>query len=334
MTDIKSPSVSVIIPAYNGDDPLINCVVSVLKTSYPSFEIIVVDNASTDGSINRLREVPTEGHHLSIICNKKNVGFAKACNLGSINAKGKYLAFLNQDTIVDKEWIKEAVIVLEKSPEVGALQSKLMKMDDIKKIDSAGVLINIFGMGLQIGRGEVDRGQYGISRQVTSGLGAALFVRRKLFIKLNGFDSSLFVLGEDGDLCIRIWLAGYKVLYVPLSVVYHKGAMSRSKESSYFNYHQTLRNSFLLLIKNLSTPVLVFSLPISIILRVFRGIIMRYTRDYFTALSSSLVYLIRNYSFVCKKRKKVQSLRVCSDIYLLKQGILKFIDANVFINGF
>jgi len=334
MTDNRRPSVSVIIPAYNGDEFLINCVVTVLKTSYPSFEIIIVDNASTDGSLNRLRKVQAEDHRLNIICNQKNVGFAKACNLGAINAKGKYLAFLNQDTIVDKEWIKEAVTVLEKSPEVGALQSKLMKMDDIRKIDSAGVLINIFGMGLQIGRGEVDRGQYSIPRQVSSGLGAALFVRRKLFIKLNGFDSLFFVLGEDGDLCTRIWLAGYKVLYVPSSVVYHKGAMSRSRESSYFNYYQTLRNSFLLLIKNLSTPVLVFSLPISVIYRVFRGIIMRYSRDYFTALSSSLVYLIRNYGLICKKRKQVQSLRVCSDIYLLKQGILKFVDSNVFINGF
>jgi hypothetical protein len=125
----KEPLVSVIIVNYNGKNFLNQCLSSVLKTNYPDFEVILVDNGSSDGSLRAVNEVFAHDRRLRIVKNDANVGIAEANNIGLGHAQGKYLVLLNNDMVVDTEWISELIKVMESDVSIAAAQSKLLLMD-------------------------------------------------------------------------------------------------------------------------------------------------------------------------------------------------------------
>jgi GT2 family glycosyltransferase len=221
MRDILTfPLVSISIVNLNGEKYLGECLKSLEELNYPEdkLEIIVVDNGSTD---NSLETIKNNYPQVKIIKNSRNMGFAHANNQAAKAAKGEYVAFLNNDTKVDKNWLIELLRPVYKNKEVVASGSKVLSIDG-KKIDFAGGMINFEGKGFQVDYGmpvEDDRqDEYKFLPFVNGG---AMMVDKGVFLDAGGFDEDFFAYYEDVDLGWRLWVLGYKVVFCPRSIVYH-----------------------------------------------------------------------------------------------------------------
>jgi GT2 family glycosyltransferase len=303
---------------YNGSTYIANCLGSVLKSSYDPFEIILVDNASTDDSISIVKELFNDDR-IIIVRNSSNLGFAEGNNIGAEYARGGYLVFLNNDTKVEPTWVEELVKVMESDPKIGAAQSKLLMLNhDGRIIDSTGDFLDFYGVAMQRGLGEEDLGQHENVEEVFSARGACMIVRRSVIREVGLFDPDFFMTLEDIDLCWRIRLKGYKVVYVPRSVVYHKGFGTPSNLRAYHGE----KNVFLLMIKNYNSFNLMLHLFPHLIITL--GILMF---DIFVRRNMVLVYEkinvlkwnLLNLQRIITKRRIVQSLiRTIPDTELKK----------------
>ena len=217
----KNPLISIIILNYNSGDFLTNCVDSIKNSNFENFEIIIVDNGSTDESLENCK---TKFNDLNFIENEKNLGYCEGNNIGINRAKGDFIVILNPDTIVQQNWLKELLSAFEVNGE-GLYQPKLLFLNDKTKINSAGNMIQIFGFGFSRGHGEVDEGQYDSFEQIGFASGACLFTSRKVIEKIGRFEPFLFAYNEDMDLGWRALKLGIKSFYVPKSVVYHFGSL-------------------------------------------------------------------------------------------------------------
>ena len=216
---MEKPLVSIIILNWNGLEHLETCLPSVLGQTYKNVEVIVVDNGSTDGSIEYVKE---NYRTVKLVCNLTNVGFAEGNNVGIRASAGEYVVVLNNDTEVDENWISAFVKVAEEHPDAGMLACKILSYYDRKQIDCVGHLIYPDGLSRGRGRGETDEGQYDKIEEVAFPSGCAALYRREMLEQIGLFDKDFFIYVEDSDLGIRGRLAGWKCLYVPDAVVYHK----------------------------------------------------------------------------------------------------------------
>jgi GT2 family glycosyltransferase/Flp pilus assembly protein TadD/2-polyprenyl-3-methyl-5-hydroxy-6-metoxy-1,4-benzoquinol methylase len=210
---------SIIIPVWNKLDLTAQCLEALARvTTETSYEVIVVDNHSTDGTAEFLASLSGD---VQIIRNQDNLGFAKACNQGARAARGKYLIFLNNDTIPLKGWLKHLVSEVEGYPEVGIVGSKLLYEDGT--IQHAGVVLNRSeGLPYHIYKGfPGDSPAVNQRREFQVVTGACLLIRRGLFMELGGFDEGFRNSFEDVDLCLKARERGYRVVYQPRSVLYH-----------------------------------------------------------------------------------------------------------------
>ncbi len=217
------PKISVLILCYNKIEYTIKCLTTLFKnTSYPNFEVIVVDNASSDDMPGYLESF---GDKIKFIHSEANSGFVGGNNLASQYAKGEFLVFLNNDTEVQPSWLEHLVTTFNYHPNAGAVGSMLIYPDG--KLQEAGGVIFQDGAGWNYGRNQepIDS-RFGFVREVDYCSGAALMVRRSLFMKLNGFDERFTpAYYEDTDMCFGIRKLGYKVYYNPFSkVIHHEGA--------------------------------------------------------------------------------------------------------------
>jgi GT2 family glycosyltransferase len=223
--------VSVVIVNYNGYDHTRNAILSVLQHSAES-EIIVVDNCSTDGSGGLLQK---EFHQLTVIIGDENKGFGFGCNRGAEAAKGKYLFFLNNDTLLSEDTPAILASFLEKDPTVAACGPKLLNPDGTFQVS--------FGLDPSLVNEWIVRGwqrpRKGAREAIMSSVerryahakvdwvtGAALMVRKDVFQKLNGFDESYFMYFEDADLCKRIRILGFDIFYYAQASLTHFAGLS------------------------------------------------------------------------------------------------------------
>ena len=214
------PKVSISIINLDGKDYLNDCLGSIKELNYPQdkIEIIIVDNGSKDDSIKFIEENYPE---IKLIKNNSNFGFAKANNQAASIASGSYIAFLNNDTKVDKDWLIELLKPIYESNEVICSGSKVLSFDG-KEIDFAGGMINFEGKGFQIDYGiKIDKDIHNIERYLPFVNGGAMLIRKDVFINSGGFDEDFFAYYEDVDLGWRLWVLGYKVIFAPKSIVYH-----------------------------------------------------------------------------------------------------------------
>ncbi|MEM4429810.1 MAG: glycosyltransferase family 2 protein, partial [Thermofilaceae archaeon] len=221
----QSVFVSVIILNWNGGDYLLRCVKSVLESDYPKnlLEVVVVDNGSTDGSAEAVKKVYPQ---IKLIKNKKNLGYCLGNNIGIKNAKGELIILLNNDTIVDKHWIKE-ILKKVKDPEVGIVGCKLY-FPGTKIIQSIGFREKFLGYWESIGAGQIDVGQFDNIEEVDYVSGAALAVKREVLERIGLLDPNFYAYSEDIDLCYRARRSGYKVV-TSNAIVYHYGSLSWSR---------------------------------------------------------------------------------------------------------
>lgn len=335
MANNNLPFVSVVIVNYNGKEFVQNCIESILKNNYNNYEVIVVDNGSKDSSVSFVKDKYSNSlKPVKIVELEKNFGPAKARNEGVKIARGEYVGFLDNDTEVDPAWITEAVKLFGKDSKTGCLQCKLMLLRDKKRFDYVGDYINQYGFIVQIaGFGEVDKGQYDKEITILSAKSAGMFIRRDIFEKIGGFDEDYFIFVEETDLAWRYWLAGYKTVYCPKSIVYHEFSTSvkiLSKEKNNYNvrFHGT-KNYIMTLIKNLGIKRLIVTLPIHVSIWVGFIVFLTFSGNLRSAfyVLKGILWNIVAINKTIQKRRKIQSERILSDDFLLalimkKQSLL------------
>jgi hypothetical protein len=244
------PFISVIVLNHNGGKFLKGCLTSTLNTDYPNFEVILVDNASIDNSL-KIAQLFIQNSKFKIINSQKNLGFSKGNNIGASEAKGKYLLFLNNDTIVEKNWLKELIAVIDNDSSVGAVQPKLLFLQNPNAVQSAGNFIDTLGFTIPRTRLPEEQKKLNCQCEIAA-TGAAFMIRRDLFDHLGGFEQNFFIYYEDTDLSWRVYMAGKSILLVPSSIVYHaEGAFMGSTKLA-FRINLYTRNQLFIVLKNYS----------------------------------------------------------------------------------
>ncbi|MFH1470441.1 MAG: glycosyltransferase family 2 protein, partial [Candidatus Micrarchaeota archaeon] len=238
---MPNPNASIIILNYNGKHYLEDCLGSIAKLpKEPSFETILVDNASTDGSVEFVKK---RFPWARLVQSKENLGFAGGNNLGAKEAKGEFLVFLNYDTIVEKGWLAPLLAAF-KEPKVAAAQSKVLFENDRSRINTLGTDTHITGLTVCKHIFKEDKG-FEKTEEVSGFSGCSVMVPKKIFKELGGFDHDFFLYLEDTDIGWRARLAGYKILAVPASRVYHKYKLKMNP--AIFRHNE--RNRLLMVLK-------------------------------------------------------------------------------------
>jgi GT2 family glycosyltransferase len=255
------PKVSVIIVNYNGEGLMRGCLQALERQGLGDFEVVIVDNASTDGSLDEIRSFLKESSIASmikLIPSGKNLGFAGGNIEGLKYTSGEYIALLNNDTEPDARWLEELVKAMDTDPESGICASKMI-VHGTDVIDSVGTGFSTALKGFDVGEGEASF-LYNKRRYVFGACGGAALYRRKMIEEVGFFDKDFFLIHEDIDLNFRAHLHGWKVLYVPEAIVYHRVKSSIGRMSDMAVYY-TLRNSEWVRIKNTPFGVFIKCLP-------------------------------------------------------------------------
>lgn len=303
---------SVIVVNYNGLEFLGRCLQSVLSSRYPCFEIILVDNRSTDGSRDVAMKFAGHDGRIKVIYNEKNLGPAAGRNIGGKIGRGSYLAFIDNDTEVDPNWLDEAIKVMESDSKIGAIQCKLLLLDSPNRFDYAGDFLSPYGFLIQrVDAGAFDDGSLDSQTAIFSAKSAGMIVRRDVFKKAMGFDSDYFIYVEETDLCWRIWLLGYRVVFVPRSKVYHAFGRSSKRVTPFSRYlvrYHGSKNYVLTLLKNLSIDKLVEILPRHLVLwmAVSLWLILKRRPTEMAWIIGGIVWNLVNLRKVWEKRLIVQ----------------------------
>ena len=214
-----STEICVIIVNYNGLHLLAECLDSLREQTFRDFEVILVDNASTDGSVSFVTENYPD---VKVVENRENLGYGGGNNTGIEASSAKYVVLLNNDTTVDARWLERLYEAAEKDKTIGMCASKILNYYDPEIIDNTGLLIYRDGIARGRGRLEKDRGQYALEEEVFFPSGCAGLYRRKMLDEIGLFDEDFFLYVDDVDIGFRGRLAGWKCTYVPDAVVYHK----------------------------------------------------------------------------------------------------------------
>jgi GT2 family glycosyltransferase len=259
-------SLSVIVPNWNGENHLRDCLSALRQQDYAGpIETVVVDNGSTDRSMALVsREYPW----VRLVRLETNLGFATACNRGAKEASGDLALFLNNDTRVDSGWARELSSSFDDS-DVAAAGAKILDWQG-QHLDFVGGTLSFFGHAHQISQGEADQGRFDVERNVLFPCGGAMAVRREVFLEVGGFDEDYFIYFEDVDIGWRLWIMGYKVVFCPRAVTYHRLSSTRSRrvaESTKLLYE---RNALATITKNYDDANLARILPAALLLCAVR----------------------------------------------------------------
>lgn len=307
------PKVSIITVNFNGLRFLKDFLESIKNLNYKNIELIFVDNASTDGSVEYLRRNWPE---IKVMDNEKNFGFSVANNIAAEGASGEYLFFLNNDTKVHPEAVSELVKKMSVSEELGICGCKMMSYDGGKCFHT-GIGVDMFGFPVAGG------GTFYAE-------GSALMIRSQLFKAVGGFDPAYFMFHEDIDLAWRVWLSGHQVAAISEAVVYHSvgasaGGTALIKEgqykSTYFRRYFSERNNIRTLLKNYGFPILPFVLIayflINLAEMVFFLIFLK-PKVIFCYLKAYYWNMV-NFNEALRARKKIQDIRKIPDSEILKK---------------
>lgn len=304
------PKVSVVMSNYNGMklNLLMESLSSILANDYPNLEVILVDNASTDDSV---KVAKNKFSHLKIIKNPVNM-YSQGLNLGIKSSTGDYVAFFNNDVVVKNGHFQKFIKFLEKQSDIALAQGKLLSYYDHKVIDSAGETIDAFGTPITIGAGRPAKGNCNKTKEVLSVSGSCSILRKSVISEIGYFDEDYGIGYEDLDLALRVWMRGYKVIYFPKVLAFHKrGAtdlspMVRIKVRWHFN-----KNRIVTLIKNYPVSFIIKNLPLTIFIYFAAGIwemlIKRRLRLGFTRFSA-LVWAFLHLPQILQKRNKIQAV--------------------------
>jgi hypothetical protein len=248
----SSEKVCALVINWNGGSVVLDCLASLTRTAYPDLEIVVVDNASTDGSAEAIGERFPSVH---IIRNRSNLGYAGGGNVGieyALNGGSRYVLILNNDLTLDPQAISELVSALQQNPSWGIAGAKLYRQDDPKKLYCVWEVIKYnHVLTRSVGEHELDHGQYDQVREVDCPCGAAMMIRREVSEHIGVFDPLYFAYQEQVDFCERARKQGLKIGFVPSAKAWHHGEYSlRSRQSLYLKTYLLRRNSVIFMKKH------------------------------------------------------------------------------------
>lgn len=317
MTNNKKPFCSVIVINYNGRNLLAKFLPSIAKLDYDNYEVIIVDNASTDDSVSFVkRNYP----HFKVITNSKNFGTAEGSNRAIPHARGEYILFLSNDMEVDASLLRLMIEIAESSPGIGICTCKMRRItpegERLNIIDSVGGDVDILGFPSARGINELDRGQLDRVSEVFFSFGGAMLIKREVINKIGAYDPTFFTLADDIDLCWRTHLAGYKVVVQPRALLYHRvsatlGTIFGRSRKRYLSE----RNTFRMLVKNYSSLTLAKLLPLYFGLLMAEAILFLMLRKIRLAIAylQAVLWNLRNFRDTWTQHMAVQQLRVTSD---------------------
>lgn len=312
--------VSVIVVNWNGEKVISDCLESLQRQTYVPLELIVVDNGSTDQSVQMLQE--RFHNSIKLVENPTNLGFAGGNNVGIQISRGEYIALLNNDATADSRWVAELVKAAEANRQVGMCASKIYSMDETGVLDSAGGLL-IYPDGLSRGRGRLERdlGQYEKVEEVLLPSGCACLYRREMLDQIGLFDEAFFAYSDDTDLGLRGRIAGWRCLYVPTAVAHHRYSASAGRYSP-LKAFLAERNRIWVAVKNFPFSVLLVSPGYTLWRMLFhayavmakRGVTGKFTEQY--AFGTLLVIILKAYGSAIaglpkmwQKRRAIQKTR-------------------------
>ena len=290
--------VSIVIVNWNGAEVLPECLRSLLGLNHKDIEIVVVDNGSTDGSVDIVREIC--GGDVKIVRLEKNVGFAAGVNIGVENASGEFIATLNNDMIVEPSWLDQPLELL-KDKSVGIVSCRQMNYYDRSKVDGLYHHITKDLIFMPVANGCVYKadGPFSIPGYVISANGGSAVIRASVFRDLGGYDANFFGYMEETDFCLRAFLRGWRCAYAPNAVVYHKDGFSFKKKGAYMNYLFE-RNRVWFLYKNIPAWDILKRLPRIVITE------LRTAKDSAFKLRNPILYLKARFDGLrglCRYRK-------------------------------
>lgn len=324
------PLVSVIIANYNGKEYVTRCIQSVLASDYENLEVVVVDDVSSDNSLKDIEGRFGGDRRVKIIRNETNLDFVGTNNKGIKSARGEYLILLNNDTEVEPGWLKEIIATMQRDSAIGIAQPKLLMLKDKKRIDTCGHFMSFFGLPYEIGAGEEDFGQYDLVADIFGCRGAALAIRRDILDKIGALDEEYRVFGEDTDLSWRSWLGGFRVVFVPKSIVYHKGGATLNPSSLHRVFYHGTKNNIRTLIKNLELINLFWMLPLHLACRLAMALLFMLKGRISDAcwILKGIFWNLKNYRKNREARRSVQnSVRRVRDVQIFP---VMFGDLSVF----
>jgi len=310
--------ISIIIVNYNGRKWLKDCLESLEKQTYKKFEIILVDNASSDNSVAYVKK---HFPKVTIVQNKSNRGFAGGNNDGLKAAKGDYILLLNNDTWSPPDFLEDFIKAFDEYPKAGCVQSKMVLLKDTSKLDLVGSywtnssFLYYYGFGK-----DADLPQYNKAMPFFTNKGASVMIPRKVIDKIGLFDDDFWLYYEETDFCHRVWLAGYECWYWPKAIVHHAGGgTSIHFDNSLIQFHN-FKNKLMSFLKNFESINLVTIVPIYIILNIgisFIWLFQGKTKHFFT-LYQSIWWNIVHFNKTMEKRINVQKLRKKSDTQIFR----------------
>ncbi len=304
---------SVIVPNWNGKHLLKDCLESLQKQSFRDFEIILVDNNSTDDSVNY---VTSKFPIVRIIKLEKNFGFAKAINEGVKKSNAKYVVLLNNDTKADKDWLGNLIKTADNHPEVISINSKILDFYNKRKINGVGIQINEVGQARSIGWNEKDEGQFEKDELIFGATGGASLFRRETFIKLDMFDENYFMYFEEVDFAFRAQMQGYKSLYCPKAIVFHKHKATAGKFPEKVEYWQ-FRNMTQTIIKDFPSSLILKDLRLlKIILVHLNTIFYQFRKGFFWAPILADLWILIHLPNLISQRNKIQKTKKVNDEYI------------------
>ena len=307
--------VSILILNYNGKEYLKECLSSVLSQSYTDYEVILFDNCSSDGSIDYIRE-NFDDSRIKIVSSEKNYGFAGGNNEALKHAAGEMIVLLNNDTVVEKEWLSELVKCLNESHNAGMVQSLVLTDGIPTKYYKKNGTINLLGHNIM----EVfDIGQNGIG-EIFQVNGCSLIIQRELLDRIGGlFPYEYFAYAEDTYLSFKVKFLGYKIYHNAKSVVQHKGGATMRKYRNEFVTFYQERNRLLNFLVFFSDnfrmkyyPLMLYNLFLKLIYGLFSG---RYSTK---GVLKAYAWIMKNGKWIEVERTKLKTIQKISEEEVLE----------------
>lgn len=248
---------TIVIPNYNGIKYIEACLESLLIGTDTDFEVIVIDNASSDGSLELVKKKFPQVH---LIENSENTGFDKAVNQGILASKTPYVILLNNDTRVDRCFVHELEKAMAQSDKIFSASAKMIALHEKDKLDDAGDFYCALGWAFARGKGK-NPNLYNESCKIFAACAGAAIYRREIFDEIGFFDEEHFAYLEDIDIGYRAQLYGYHNIYAPKAIVYHAGSATSGSRYNAFKTRLASQNSVYIIYKNMPLIQILINLP-------------------------------------------------------------------------
>jgi GT2 family glycosyltransferase len=295
-----------VIVTWNSGKYLPHCLESISRQTFGDFEIVIVDNGSTDDSLTGI-EQKYPGMDIRVERMPQNVGFAGGNNVGVRLARGKWVVLLNADAFPEPDWLAELVAASQTNPAYSTFSSRQLQAANPAILDGAGDAYHVSGLAWRIGLG-YPANKYGLrSSELFSPCAAAAMYLRMAFLEVNGFDEDFFSYFEDVDLGFRLQLCGYRCLYVPKAVVHHVGSSTFGERSDFAFYHAHL-NLVWTYVKNMPSSMFWRYLPAHLMANLIY-VFYYAVRGRGKVLLKAKVDALRGLSTARKKRAIIQKNR-------------------------